>query len=1115
MNKKLGMMALTGALALVACSQGGSPGGGTTNHTLTINLSGVSSAPITITDSKGNVVSNDTVSSGAKKSLAAGTYTVTPGAVNGYTTPAAQTANLNTSDVALNFTYTATTPQPPALAKTVNLVTIKDENNVALPFQREVNDNKVATLFTAQTEESVCVIAKVLDANSNPVANSSVTLTVTDTYANLNGGIVVADGCGSGINAQAATTSPVVSTDANGIARFRLFATYATPNSGLNSIYGIGPAKIVVQAKDAQGNQLDPLELKGFFLNMSHLYVGEATPGNEGYGTLYQTKTRVGDSTGFTNVFGTRNNPTNEADFGIFTYLKQPQLGPVMVPANVTADAFSYLAPGYVQYDITGQDAASFMFVDQSGSGRTAYSTDPNFGKSAAFQPITASFPYDPAATHFRDYGNPTGRGVRLVPRPGVTVPTDRPLNVSVKATYVFETTYGNTTYDFPLKDVTINKTWQSSFLTINKTVDNHVLTWSGPAVTMAATGARTAEPLIANYTITVKNSSQTDAYNVTIKDSLPPELGLAVDNSMLTNVGTETADYPVTANGVTTPANTPASAGGTYDTSLHQVTWNYTNTPALGMIPAGKTVTLTFPVYARQKPGFQWDSTVDYSTYFVKPRVPGTGAAGSPFNPYPDPYITRNGANGPADVTVAFFPTANASLRDQVVTDFNPPDDRADIWVVRPEFQLTKTLLSENPSAIGASNFYQIQLTQIDQIGNGGLYHNLAQKYPYEFTKTSTATTAGDVARANPYGVNLNLADAWDYGLDFTNATAFNIFDSSTDTKTNPDGTIVAKDSSITPKQIPSFPTTGRSITWKNNNFQNGLFERDDFGVAQVQLTSSVASPTSTTDPRFNGWRNCAYLNPTDNLNQPGANETEFLQSWYYQQQKLRNQRISRQALPPNYAPWLYVTPPQIEVGTTANPATALATGINAGPPSTSVIPGTFLPVQVGLESCVPVVVVNNATSALTFTNRGEYFGTGEPTGDIVPANAKDGYAIGQNFYYKFDSQNTGTAPAIGVNVTFVRSNDNVTFPTGGTYEAYVGPVGGPFTPTATGTLNGDGSVSFSNITVPAGQFVRFVLQGAAQFQGTTNVNGTLTYQPSGSAQVILNTQEVTTVNQ
>lgn len=1061
MNKKLGMMALTGAMALVACSQGPSGTTGTTTQSLTINLTGVASAPITIKDASGAVVQgydSKVTPTGTKLTLNKGSYTVTPGAVTGYSTPAAQTANLNSGDVALNFAYVTGPITQPSAAKTVNLISIKDQDNVALSTRTELNDNKVATLFAAQTEESVCVIAKVTDAANAGVANSAVKVGITDLVAGAS--IAVADGCGSNITTQDSNAS--VTTDANGFARFRLFATYPSNNIA-------NPVKILLEAKDASGNQLTPLELKGYFLNMSHLYVQEGAISGTANNTVtfdrtgagaYRTKTRVGDSTGFVNVFGTRANPLNIAAFNVFAFQKQPQGTPQYLPT-----AAAGIAPGYVQYDLTGTDAAKFQFIN-SGGANDSYSTDANFGNATPFQPANPQA-YSTAATSYRDYG--ANNGVQIQPRAGVTVPADRPLDVQVKATYVFETTFGTDAtgtprvYDFPLKDVTIDKKYQSSFLTINKTVDNHVLTWGGPERTLAATGAKTAEPLIANYTITVTNTSQTPAYNVTIKDSLPAEIGVATDQ--LTNI---------------------ANKGGTYDTSLHQITWNYTTTPSLVRIDPGQSVTLTFPIYARQKPGFQWaGDPAAFTNYVVKPRVPATAA---PFNPYPDPYLTRNGANGPADVTAAFFPTPDVtSLPSQVVTDFNPPDDRADVWVVRPEFKLTKVLLSENPMAVGASAFYRITLNQIDQIGAGGLYADLASRYPYEFTKTSTATTAGDTPKANPYGTNLKLADAWDYGLDFTNATAFSIFESNA-AYSNGTGTAYTT--------TPTTPTTGRSIAWTNLP----LFERDDFGVAQVALTGSVPSPTA--DPqRPNGWLNCAYLNPTDNLNQPSLGTTDFQQSYY-----------TVNGVP---APWAPNTVGQTVVGSTDNPVTLLATGVTGTPPAQTAVLGTTpLALQAGLESCASVVVVNNQTSALTFTNRGEYQGAGEPSGSIIPGNARDGYPVGQSFFYKFDSQNTGTAAATGVNVVFARNNDNVTFPVGGTYQVYTSTDNVTYTAAGTGTRNADGTVTFTNVTVPAGGYVRYVLSGTAQFSGTTNVTGTLTYQPSGGAQVILNTQEVTTVN-
>jgi uncharacterized repeat protein (TIGR01451 family) len=88
------------------------------------------------------------------------------------------------------------------------------------------------------------------------------------------------------------------------------------------------------------------------------------------------------------------------------------------------------------------------------------------------------------------------------------------------------------------------------------------ILTWTGtdlsPAdVTLPARDADVGKTY--TYTITVTNTGSATANNVVINENLPAELGFV-----------------------------SASAGGTYDPVLHQVTWDETGLPALASIPPG-----------------------------------------------------------------------------------------------------------------------------------------------------------------------------------------------------------------------------------------------------------------------------------------------------------------------------------------------------------------------------------------------------------------------------------------------------------------------------------------------------------------------------------------------
>ncbi len=92
---------------------GGNNGGGqtTTNHVLTVRLSGVANAPITIKDANGAVVAgyaNAPMTNGGTVTLPAGKYTVYAGDVAGYTTTTPSTsADLSAGDAAITLNYTA------------------------------------------------------------------------------------------------------------------------------------------------------------------------------------------------------------------------------------------------------------------------------------------------------------------------------------------------------------------------------------------------------------------------------------------------------------------------------------------------------------------------------------------------------------------------------------------------------------------------------------------------------------------------------------------------------------------------------------------------------------------------------------------------------------------------------------------------------------------------------------------------------------------------------------------------------------------------------------------------------------------------------------------------
>ncbi|MFC3606137.1 hypothetical protein [Deinococcus soli (ex Cha et al. 2016)] len=91
------------------------PGGATPpTQILTVKLTGASTTTVTVRNTSTNVRTDVEAKDGVWKGpLARGTYAVSVGAVDGRVTPAAQTADLTSTDQTLNFTYQAA---PPAAA---------------------------------------------------------------------------------------------------------------------------------------------------------------------------------------------------------------------------------------------------------------------------------------------------------------------------------------------------------------------------------------------------------------------------------------------------------------------------------------------------------------------------------------------------------------------------------------------------------------------------------------------------------------------------------------------------------------------------------------------------------------------------------------------------------------------------------------------------------------------------------------------------------------------------------------------------------------------------------------------------------------------------------------
>lgn len=1065
MNKNLALLALTGILTLASCSQdpikptdgSTNPGGNTpVNHTLNVLLNGdAKSGTFTVRTPTGESKLVDVVDGKGTITLSNAKYTVIAPNLSGYTiTPSSQAADLTTSDATVTFTSSKGTTVTPKAVGGITLVNILDDNGKDLPSFAEVNDNKNATLFAAQAEENVCVAVKVTDVDGNPLSNANVTVTST-------GNNISITSCGKA-TAQAITAgqSGAITTDANGVARIRLFAV--SGNAATE-----GPVKFVVSADSNGVSVNNPLELKGFFLNMTHLYVSENGDDRRGGKDI----TRIGGNVGtYNNVF--KDGFANEAHFIVDTNYKQPQY--TEVPLDIFGEGFG---KGLVYYTLSGADAAKVRFDK---------------------------------GTHSEDYVNAAGQYVDVVPFNGVTVVPNKgitradvakaPINIDLKANYRFTVTYGENAdgtphnYDFELKDISWHKTWSTSFLKINKWVDNHVLTWQGAAHTLGQHGSAT-DPFTTTVHVKVENNSQSTSYNTNIRDVLPAELGYVDGSGVLT----------ITHADKTT---TIVKDAATYDATLHAVNVNNTGKAALDQLKTGESAELTFKVYARQKPGFKWEGTVPNTAIGSVPTIIPTGT------PYADPYRVINGDYS-NDVTVSYTDTAAANGQ-QHIQDYQPVGDESDIWVVRPLLGVYKRLASEPVVRVGGQAAFDITAVNLDRVALGQPgYVSLASRYPGEFNGT---------VRSNPYAIGIKVTDNFavtDKSLDFFNATAFYA-----GTKLNTAATKVSDEPTTSGQAAVDKTVSWNAIT---------LDKPGAAATARVQMNANVVGVKT----------NCAYLTAT-NLNQPyNLSGTAYelapwngyrlpygdgVHPWY--------QSESTAVIAPTDsvvgAPIVTSTPNADGTITTVTTLTyasgtkvvttvvtkADGTVISS---NTSTVPGTTTPAatatSVGLESCANVTVIDG-NGLLTLSDRGEYV-TPEP--QVVDSHTNDGYHVGSTFYYKFDSQNIAPNTTVtGVTATFTKSNNNVTWPASGNYQAIVvdqagNPVAGY--PVVNGTISGN-NVVFNGITVPAAvpavtnpdgsvtpaqaRYVRFILPATAARSGDTEVTGVLSYTDYRTGQAV-----------
>jgi hypothetical protein len=724
---------------------------------------------------------------------APGTYAVT-GSAPGYLSGSLAAQVEAGKTTVLNLGLQRNTASGPV--GNIEIVSVVDQWGAPLPKQRERNDAKEVDLYASQTEEPVCVTVRVTNGGQ-PVPNARVRVTATG-LATTFPHMALFKGC----RFAPSEALDFVMTDAQGYAKFGFYSVGL--DGVLAEVSPFFPVKFVVSAsEESSGWSAALTEFKVFFWNITHLYfqnregpLPEDDEGAEGWEDVRgkPASKRTGHDFGTLINFYNDDRSRMAHSFNSYVELKQPDLNLRLYPGNAPF-------PYYMEYSLEAGDIGDVQWTagceSTSSDGRTCRDSD--------------------------------GSGVSLNLRPTVTR-EQLPKEVRVRATMYVEVRYGNQRYFFPLKNYTFTKRWESAFLRISKYVDNHVLTWFGPDRTLAAfdqTGITPGSVYTSTVHVVVSNPSQNPLYNVTVRDALPPELGVltaTINNS------------------------------GTYDPVNHSITWSYTNFAALSRIDPGQTLEFTFQVYVRQKPGFCALPTLVRSTYIIPPLYSGgIGTEQDPDScqrPYDDPYRVTNGIRV-NDVTAAGFLAPNFG-GPQVVFDYTPVADESDIWAVRPLVRLRKLLKTASPITQGASALFEIQVTHIDRSTTG--YAPLRALYPWEFGNDTLGTGHRSPTyqlRTNTYLREVQVTDIFENGLNFTDASSF--------TNVLSGGQRQAYD-----------PVQGKRYGWQPMSIAAGAT-----ASAQIFLTGDQVTPEDRQ------WDNCAFLGAPQ-LNQPDPRQFEG--SWAYQ---------------------------------------------------------------------------------------------------------------------------------------------------------------------------------------------------------------------------------------
>jgi len=680
------------------------------------------------------------------------------------------------------------TPATPV--KELKIEAVLDDAGKALPGKKEINEVKDVMLYAAQTEEPVCVMVNATDALGKPVKGAQLAVNISD-GSGLDDRVAILRGCTETATTQTIETAAFrdsIFTDEKGQASFTLYAAYGKPEE-VKYLLAEQPAKVVIAAEN-EDKTLALTEFKTFFFNLSHLYFNETYTGKR-VGASFQESNSF-DPAGL-NAFG--------VEVGLFT--KQPQ------------EKLTIRSVGYLRFEVIEE-------LNKAGkSADVVHFEGCDDGITVGLNDVCK-----------KDFDGL----IDLVPNAGIGL-KDLPIQATVKATLHVKVQLGEQTYWFDLKDFQVTKRWFGSYLSIDKVVDHHVLTWAGPEhhlyeavkpnnlsdYTLKASDDPAITPasvFTASYTITVKNEGSEPVYDLTIADALPAELGVM--------------------------KSTLKPGGATYDAINHVITWNWLAVPEpkFDKLMPGETITASIEVYLRQKPGFCMDpeDVLASRTYQIQPI--GKESLGTFC--YEDPYALVNGKEA-EDVTATFY--TGTTMRDggfQVKVDFAGQMHKPQVIIqaVRPLFAIDKVMLDPKRALdVGEVAYFDINIANTHRVR----YDALETSYPEEFKGP----------RFNPYGRNVQVKDVFDTGLDFVSSSALKLAGTEYSASFIPDKGVLWQT-----VPLMAYRATGTAMLALRANLPS---------VVDMKLTPAPSVGVLCI-PEEDLWYNCAFLD-ADNLNQP---ETE-----------------------------------------------------------------------------------------------------------------------------------------------------------------------------------------------------------------------------------------------